>query len=73
MLTLPRIKILRDRVSNIPTSSYHAKSISCNPGKGVVIFKAKKERTCLCKVKIFGLSPETDRLNFTGFKQVLPR
>lgn len=42
-------------------------------GQGVVIFKAKKERTCLCKVKIFGLSPETDRLKFTGFKQVLPR
>lgn len=35
MPTLPKIKILRDRVSNINTSSYHAKSISCNPGKGV--------------------------------------
>lgn len=43
-------------------------------GQGVVIFKAKKERTCLCKVKIVGLSPETDMFKLhwfqAGFAQV---
>lgn len=37
-------------------------------GQGVVIFKAKKERPCLCKVKIFGLSPETDMFKLHWFQ-----
>lgn len=37
-------------------------------GQGVVIFKAKKERPCLCKVRIFGLSPETDMFKLHWFQ-----
>lgn len=37
-------------------------------GQGVVIFKAKKQRPRLCKVRIFGLSPETDMFKLRWFR-----